>query len=45
MRRHATTRVNARKQAVVTVPIHESGSLKRTHGQRFNASMVVAAGR
>ncbi|WP_255347709.1 hypothetical protein [Terriglobus sp. TAA 43] len=38
-------RAKAQKQALVTVPVHESGSLKRTHGERFNASMVVAAGR
>jgi hypothetical protein len=44
MRRpHRRTRV--RDVAVSTVPVHESGRLKRTHGRRRSASMVVAAGR
>lgn len=29
---------------MVTGPVHENGSLKRTHGERIGASMVVAAG-
>jgi hypothetical protein len=38
-------RANARDVALSTVPIHESGTLKRTHGERLRASMVVVAGR
>jgi len=37
-------RAFARRVALVTGPIHENGFLKRTHGERLNASMVVAAG-
>lgn len=37
-------RVFARRVALATGPIHENGFLKRTHGERLSASMVVVAG-